>query len=82
MENFSDDEEEEEIVNDPEEAPAELRELLHRKLELERTHRRQELHKQRVKVSDMRLIDANSITFLFAICQFHRSGTSLLLAIL
>lgn len=50
MESFSD-EEEEEMSNGPgEEAPSEVRELLCRKVELERTQRRQELHKQRVKV--------------------------------
>ncbi|XP_044271255.1 telomerase-binding protein EST1A isoform X2 [Tribolium madens] len=49
MESFSD-EEEDEILNGPgDEAPSEVRELLNRKVELERTHRRQELHKQRVK---------------------------------
>lgn len=55
MESFSDDDEVDEEVNNVDgnelnEAPSEVRELLNRKVELERTHRRQELHKQRVKV--------------------------------
>jgi hypothetical protein len=51
MESFSDEEEEEISNGGPgDEAPSEVRELLCRKVELERTQRRQELHKQRVKV--------------------------------
>jgi protein SMG6 len=50
MESFSDEEEEEISNGGPgDEAPSEVRELLCRKVELERTQRRQELHKQRVK---------------------------------
>lgn len=49
MESFSEDEEE--VGEEPgPEATSEVRELLVRKVELERTHRRQQLHKQRVKV--------------------------------
>lgn len=49
VESFSEDEQEEE-QNLAENTPSEIRELLTRKVELEKRHRNQELHRQRVKV--------------------------------
>jgi hypothetical protein len=70
MESFSDEEEEEISNGGPgDEAPSEVRELLCRKVELERTQRRQELHKQRVKVKSHEprslksLIDSETCSF-------------------
>ena len=60
MESFSEDEDEDNQSNtDPKspiskdadpEAPSEIQNLLHRKEELERRHRKQEKHRQRVQV--------------------------------
>lgn len=50
VESFSEDEE---VESEPvaENTPSEIRELLTRKVELEKRQRNQELHRQRVKVS-------------------------------
>lgn len=50
VESFSEDEGEEDNEKAVQNVPSEIRELLSRKVELERRHRNQELHRQRVKV--------------------------------
>lgn len=52
VESFSEDDEDENKL--AEDAPSEIRELLTRKVELERKQRSQELHRQRVKVSSIK----------------------------
>ncbi|KAK9738430.1 PIN domain [Popillia japonica] len=49
LESFSEDEEEQEDSRVVDNAPSEIRDLLSRKVELEKKHRYQELHRQRVK---------------------------------
>lgn len=48
-------------------APVEIQNLLHRKEELEKRHRRQERHRQRVQVGQ------SSLVFLFGNCHFLHS---------
>lgn len=50
VESFSEDEGEDKGVGGVEDAPSEIRDLLSRKVELEKRHRMQELHRQRVQV--------------------------------